>query len=121
LKLLRAFPKGYKQVPGKDYIESFSPVATDMSVSAGIAIYLFYADGHDGSKYEMELINIEAAFFEGKMDKATYIKWPTGMLELGFITHQEYEECSILLLKSYKGHLLKVMGYKQSSADPCVL
>jgi hypothetical protein len=56
------------------------------------------------------------------------------MLELGFITQQEYEECCILLLKSmygnidaalkffctYKAHLLKVMRYKQSLADPCV-
>jgi hypothetical protein len=130
----RACAKGYKQVPGKDYMESFSPVATDTSVRAGITIYLFYADGHDGLKYESELIDIGAAFLEGKMDTATYIEWPTGMLELRFITQQEYEECSILLLKlmygnvdaalkffcTYKAHLLKVMGYKQSLADPCV-
>jgi hypothetical protein len=52
-------------------------VATDTSVRAGIAIYLFiylfYADGHDGLKYEIELIDIKAAFLEGEMDKATYI------------------------------------------------
>jgi hypothetical protein len=67
-------------------------------VQAGITIYLFYADAHDGLKYEIELIHIEAAFLEGEMDKATYIEWPTGILELGFIMQQEYEECCILLL-----------------------
>jgi DNA-binding protein Fis len=78
----RACAKGYKQVPGKDYTELFSLVVTDMSVRTGIAIYLFHADGHDGLTYEIELIDIEAGFLEGGMDKATYIDWPTGMLEL---------------------------------------
>jgi hypothetical protein len=58
-------------VPGKDYTESFSSVATDTSVRTGIAIYLFYADCHDELTYETELIDIEAAFLEGEMDKAT--------------------------------------------------
>jgi hypothetical protein len=67
------------------------------------------------------------------MDKPTYIKWPTGMLELGLITQEKFEEFCILLLKSmygnvdaalklfctYKEHLFKMMGYKQSQADPC--
>jgi hypothetical protein len=127
----RACAKGYEQVPGKDYTESFSPVAKDSSVRAGIVIYLFHADGHDGLKYVCEFIAIEAAFLEGEIDKATYIEWPTGMLELRFITQEEFDNCCILLLKlmyesvdaalkcfrTYKCHLLKMMGYKPSLAD----
>jgi hypothetical protein len=60
-------------------------------------------------KYEIELIDIEAALLEGEMDKATYIEWPTGMLELGFITQQEYEECCILLLKSMYGNVVAAL------------
>jgi hypothetical protein len=92
-------------------------------------------DGHEGLKYEIELIDIKATFLADELDKPTYIKWLTGMLELSFITQEEYKECCILLLKSmygnvdaalkcyhttYKQHLLKMMGYKQSWADPCV-
>jgi hypothetical protein len=36
-----ACAKGYKQVPGKDYTESFSPVVMDSSARIGIGIYLF--------------------------------------------------------------------------------
>jgi hypothetical protein len=83
--------------------------------------------------YEIELIDIRAAFLKGEIYKATYIEWPTGMLELGFITQEGYKECCILLLKpmygnvdaalkffrTYNNHLIKLMGYKQSLADPC--
>ena len=63
-----------------------------------------------------------------------YIKWPMGMLELGFSNKEEYEECCILLLKlmygnvdvvlklfcTYKKHLLELMGYQQCLVDLCV-
>jgi hypothetical protein len=42
-----ACTKGDEQAPGKDYMESFSPVAMDSSVIMGITIYLFYVDCYD--------------------------------------------------------------------------
>jgi hypothetical protein len=68
------------------------------------------------------------------MDKPCYIEWPVGMLELGFITEEEFDEYCIQLLKSmygnvdaalkffktYKEHVTKVILLNQSRADPCV-
>jgi hypothetical protein len=47
----------------------------------------------------MDMINIEAAFLEGDIDKPCYIEWPVGILELGFITKEEFDECCIQLVK----------------------
>jgi hypothetical protein len=43
-------------------------------VRTGIGIYLFYADGFKGLKYEIDLIDIEATFLAWRMDKPTYIE-----------------------------------------------
>jgi hypothetical protein len=65
----RVCSKGYQQVPGKDYMESSSPVATDSFMWTGMGIYLFYVDVYKGVTYEIEVIDIEAVVFEGEMDK----------------------------------------------------
>jgi hypothetical protein len=41
-----------------------------------IVIYLFYGASFNSLEFKIELIDIEAAFLEGEMDKPTYIKWP---------------------------------------------
>jgi flagellar motor switch protein FliM len=61
--------KGYEQVPGKDYTESFSLVAIDSTVQTMICLCLFCADGHNGLKYKMDMTDIEAAFLKGDIDK----------------------------------------------------
>ena len=55
----RCCSKGYKAEPGKDYKESFSPVASDTSIRIGFCIYLTYND------FVAEMINITAAFLKG--------------------------------------------------------
>jgi hypothetical protein len=119
---------GYMQIPGVDYTESFSPVGNDTSVRIVIGLSLFNDD------WVLEIIDVEAAFLEGDMEKTMYIEWPAGMVHLGFITEEEEENCCIEQLKSmygnsdaaliyfrlFKKHLIEVMEMKQSLADPCV-
>lgn len=124
----RCCNKGYEAVPGKDYKESFSPVASDTSIRIGFCVYLTYTD------FEAEMIDITAAFLEGTIRVPTFIDWPDGMLELGFASEKDIEENCIQLLKSmygnvdaairffrtYRKHLMEQMHMKQSLADPCV-
>ena len=119
---------GYMQVPGVDYTESFSPVGFDTSVRIVIGMTLF----HD--KWELEVIDVKAAFLEGDMEKTMYIEWPDGMVHLGFITEEEKEKYCIEQLKSmygnsdaaliyfklFKKHLVQEMQMTQSLVDPCV-
>ena len=131
----RVCSKGYEQIPGIDYKESFAPVATDTTVRTVLYVYLFYAQGKDGLIFVCQMIDIEAAFLEGDMKTETFIDWPQGMLELGFTTGNDLKEFCLKLLKSmygnvdtalrffktYSAHLTgPTMKMTQSLADPCV-
>ena len=61
----RVVTKGYMQIPGVDYTEKFSPVAQPTSVRAILAIALYF-------DWITELVNIEAAFLEGRLKVKTY-------------------------------------------------
>jgi hypothetical protein len=120
---------GCMQIPGVDYAESFSPVGNDTSVRIVIGLSLFNDD------WVLEIIDVEAAFLEGDVEKTMCTEWSAGMVHLGFIAEEEEEEnCCIEQLKSvcgnsdaaliyfrlFKKHLIEVMEMKQSLADPCV-
>jgi hypothetical protein len=104
-------------------------VASDTSIRIGFCVYLTYED------YEAETIDITAAFLEGTIIRVpTFIEWPGGMLELGFVLQKDIEENCIQLLKlmygnvdaaiqffrTYQKHLMEQMHMKQSLADPGV-
>jgi hypothetical protein len=124
----RCVSKGYKQIPGVDYTESFSPVATDTSVRTALAMTLFQRN------WDCEVIDIEAAFLEGSIEEPTFIEWPEGMEEFGFITDDEKQEYVIQLMKSMYGnvdaalrffkelkkHIQSSGNMQQSKTDPCV-
>jgi hypothetical protein len=124
----RCCNKGYEAVPGKDYKESFSPVASDTLIRIGICLYLTYDD------FTAEMIDITAAFLEGTIRVPTFIDWPDGMLELGFASDNDIDNYCIQLLKSmygnvdvairffqtYKKHLIEQMLMVQSLVDPCM-
>ncbi len=67
---------------------------TSLRTGLGIALY------HDNTKdpWTCELVDIEAAFLEGKLTAPTYIQIPRGMVELGFMKQKEYEDNCIELL-----------------------
>ena len=91
---LRIVTKGYLQVPGVDFTESFSPVATDCSMRIIVGITLYFSEGMD---WVCEAFDIEAAFLEPCLDIEMYIEWPVGMVELGFLTEEEYESTCVQL------------------------
>ena len=89
--------------------------------------YLYYDD------WTIVVIDITAAFLEGKMDIETFIEIPDGMVELGFVTQKDRQEKIIRLLKSMYGNVdaalrffntykeaMTGFGMTQSQADPCL-
>jgi hypothetical protein len=77
----RIVSKGYMQIPGIDYTERFSPVATDTTTRMMIMYTLWKQE----SNWICETIDIEAAYLEGDIEEPTFMEWPPGMIELGQI------------------------------------
>jgi len=123
--------KGYMQIPGVDYTESFSPVVNDASQRLVFVLYLMKED-----KWIIECIDVEAKFLEGSVQRQCFITIPIEVLLLGFVTQKEYDEQCIGLMKGmygtgnvdtalmffqeYKKYLMNVMEMRQSRADPCI-
>ena len=125
----RVVTKGYMQIPGVDYTEKFSPVAqpTSVRITLAMVLWLFWI---------CELIDIEAAFLEGRLKVNTYIELPPGLVELSFMTQEEYDEACIELQGGMYGNVDSALLYfmrfkafavsedglklKQSQADPCL-
>jgi hypothetical protein len=126
----RIVTKGYLQIPGVDYTESFAPVATDTTIRLLLAIALY----RQQEDWIVECLDIEAAFLEGDIDKPIYIEYPEGMDELGFVTRNEmYTHCvelrksmygnvdaALRFFRTLKEHLTKNIGMMNSKSDPCV-
>ena len=119
-------------IPGVDYTEIFSPVATDRALRILVGIVLFYND----RKWECHYNDVEAAFLELSLkNNFMFIELPPGIFELGFLTEKEVKDYCIQLNNSMYGNvdaalrwiLLKTeyltneeVGMIQSRADPCV-
>ena len=86
----RVVSKGCMQLPGIDYEEKFSPVAQASTVRLVIALVLYYY-------WECDLVDIKAVFLEGRLKTKAYIELPPGLMELGFMTQQEYGSSFIKL------------------------
>jgi hypothetical protein len=116
----RFVAKGYSQVYGLDYIDTFSPVVKHYSLRTVLAI----AAAKD---LEMIQLDIKTAFLNGDLQEEIYMKQPEGFV----IPGKETQVCK--LLKSLYGlkqasrawnqkfHAFIVkFGLTQSKADPCV-
>ena len=71
--------KGYTQIPGVDYSKKFSPVAQVSTARVVFGMTLFYY-------WIYKLVDIEAAFLEGRLKQKAYIEIPPRLVELGFMT-----------------------------------
>ena len=81
------------------------------------------------------MFDVEAAFLNAELDQPTYIEWPQGMEELGFISEEEKLEYCIQLTKAMYGNidsplrwmrtftkfLIEELKLIQSKTDPCIL
>ena len=92
---------GYMMIPGVDFTERFSPVATDESLRLQIAITLKYY--HKG--WRTKSCDIEAAFLEAGMDVEMFIEPHPAMVVCGFMTEEQRKQSAIQLLKSMYGNV----------------
>jgi hypothetical protein len=112
--------KGYSQIPGLDYTETYAPVAKHYSLRVIMAI----AATRD---LEMVQLDVKTAFLYGTLDEEIYMKQPEGFIVPG----REGEVCR--LIKSLYGlkqasrvwnikfnEFLILFGLTRSIADPCV-
>jgi hypothetical protein len=81
--------KGYIQISGVDYIESFSSVASDTAIRLLVGLFLYYNHKFPSDEWKLERFDVEATFLNSEPDTEVFIEWPQGMVELGFITPQE--------------------------------
>ena len=122
----RIVVKGYVQIPGVDFTETFSPVATDTSIKVVLANALH-------NNWNCEMVDIEAAFLEAPLDEDVYIEWPEGVVEFGYIPQEVANVNCIKLTKAMYGCVqspraffrelaktLRNVGLIQSKADPCL-
>ena len=63
----RVVSKGYMQIPGADYTERYSPVATDTTTRLEIVLCLHYV-------WMLESFDIEFAFLEGDIEDHMYME-----------------------------------------------
>ena len=121
---------GFMMVPGVDFTERFSPVATDAALKTQVTLNLKkYKKG-----WRTQNCDIEAAFLEPSMDNPMYIEPHPALVACGFLTEQQRKEMAILLKNSMYGNvdaaikffkllakwIRENMNMKQSQADPCV-
>jgi len=120
--------KGYTQIPGIDFTETFSPVANDTTIRVAISYALYKAN------WTPHVIDIEAAFLEADLDEVILAEWPEGVKELGYITDEIEKEYCILLNKAMYGtvqapraffltftkYLKEELNLIQSRVDPCL-
>jgi hypothetical protein len=126
----RVVSKGYMQIPGIDYTERYSPVATDSSTRLLIAMTLWNED----KGWICETIDIEAAFLEGDIEEPTFMEWPPGMKELEQINEKTRRtdciclrktiygnvDAALRFYKTYAHYLTHDMGMKQCVANACL-
>ena len=67
----RCTAKGYAQVEGIDYTESYSPVVSDVTVRTVFKLGL-------DRDYANVVYNVTAAFLNGKLEEDIYIELPLG-------------------------------------------
>ncbi|KAL4296739.1 hypothetical protein GQ457_12G017050 [Hibiscus cannabinus] len=72
----RLVAKGFRQIHGVDYDETFSPVAMFKSIRILLAIHVF----HD---YEIWKMDVKSAFLNRKLNEDVYMTQPQGFVTLG--------------------------------------
>jgi hypothetical protein len=126
----RTVTKGFLQIPGVDFTDSFSPVATDTTIRFAICLTLYHQEKRG---WVCELIDIEAAFLNSDQETEMFVEWPKGIVELGVITEEDRIEFCIQLGKSQYGNvdaalrwtktfakdLIERLSFTQSKVDPC--
>jgi uncharacterized protein YihD (DUF1040 family) len=78
-KKSRSVIRGYEQIPGVDYVESFSPLATNTTIRVTLAVTMEQTALHDD--WVTDMVDVEAAFLNALVDTDVYIELPEGLME----------------------------------------
>ncbi|GJZ03221.1 retrotransposon protein, putative, ty1-copia subclass [Tanacetum coccineum] len=81
----RLVTKGFTQIPGIDYEETFSPVADIRAIRILIAIIAFY-------DYEIWQMDVKTAFLNGYFNEEVYMEQPEGFSIKNILTDQNCDE-----------------------------
>jgi transposase InsO family protein len=127
----RLVVKGYDQIPGVDFTESFSPVANDTAIRTMLAVSLYHDD------WVIEALDVEAAFLNADIEEEVFVEIPEGFLPTDFTDQAASHETRRLnvakLLKAAYGtvqaprawmkkfsDVLLEIGLVRSKTDPCL-
>ncbi|KAI2505738.1 GAG-pre-integrase domain [Fragilaria crotonensis] len=130
-KKSRLVVRGYEQEPGVDYVESYSPLATNTTVKVVLAMALYYMGYFDD--WVTDMIDVEAAFLNALLDTDVFIEMPEGLRELLLSQGVTLGDVIIKLLRAQYGlvqsprlwmelfsKILVSIGLKQCKTDPCL-
>ncbi|GJX65127.1 retrotransposon protein, putative, ty1-copia subclass [Tanacetum coccineum] len=116
----RLVTKGYTQLYGVDYEETFSPVADIRAIGILISIAVFY-------DYEIWQMDVKNAFLNGYLDKDIYMVQPEGFVDPKHPRKVCKLQRSIYGLKqalrSWNKRFdeeIKMFGFAQNLDEPCV-
>jgi len=130
----RCVSRGFMQIPGVDFTESFAPVASDTSIRTLISIFLFMLH-ISKDEWVLEMMDAEAAFLNADLGESrVFIEWPQGMVELGILTEHDYKfycaelkkamygniDSPLRWMKTFSGYLINQLKLTQSQTDPCI-
>ena len=76
-------PKGYSQVEGVDFDESFAPVAHMESIRVLLALVCHL-------KFKLYLMDVKIAFLNGFLKEDVYVAQPNGFIDPHFLDHVLY-------------------------------
>jgi hypothetical protein len=97
-------------IPGVDYSESCSPVATDCSVRLVLVLSLYFIGQEKeltgvNDNWTVELYDVEVAFLTTEPGTKTYITIPDGVVALGMMTPKLAKEHAYELTVSMYGNI----------------
>ena len=88
-------------IPGVDYTEILSPVATDASLHIQLRITLYWYE----KGWQTKSCDIEAPFLESLMEKLMYIEPHSAMVACGFTTEEQIKRTANKLEKYMYGNV----------------